>query len=264
MAKKKSKRSRAPVGRPLTPRVLMELGAIRRLPPAPKDFRPDGQWTGTYRIWTCHGYGKSGNEDFGVLRIARSVGRGQTATLKVDRTLVTTGPLRHVTQAKIVCGPGPLGSPVAWEVVNRVIGPDGKVRNELGRVAKARIRNGLIEITTGGRTFSRPGSTRLVSDWGLFDAVQRLPLDARSVLEFDVLEGLDLLKKDHRLSYAGADTRPGAPTLHRFCQIGPGVLPYEYWLDEAHRLLVVVTGSRAYILDDPAEAAMQKGGRGNG
>lgn len=261
MAKRKSKRSRAPVRRPLTPWVLMELGAIRRLPPTGKDFRPDGQWTSTYRIWACHGYRNSGNEDFGFLRIARFVGRGQTATLKVDRALVTAGPLRHVTKAKIVCGPGPLGSPVSWEVANRVIGPDGKARNELGSAAQARTRNGLIEITTGGRTFSRPGSTRLATDWGLFDAVQRLPFEARSVLEFDVLEGLGLLKKGHRLSYEGADTSPGTQTLHRFCQIGPGVLPYEYWLDEAHRLLVVVTGSRAYILDDRAEAALRKGGK---
>ena len=38
-------------------------------------------------------------------------------------------------------------------------------------------------------------------------------------------------------------------TGHLFHQVGRGVLPYEWWLDEAHRLVLVVTGYRTYILE---------------
>ena len=44
--------------------------------------------------------------------------------------------------------------------------------------------------------------------------------------------------------------------MRRFSQIGHGILPYEYWLDDRHRLQVVITHSRAYILDDGAEAKL--------
>lgn len=36
--------------------------------------------------------------------------------------------------------------------------------------------------------------------------------------------------------------------LHYFRQFGQGMLPYEYFLDDSHRLVLVVSGYRAYIL----------------
>ena len=41
-------------------------------------------------------------------------------------------------------------------------------------------------------------------------------------------------------------------------QIGPGVLPTEYWLDENHRLLVVTSLNKAYILDDTIAPRMEQ------
>jgi len=63
------------------------------------------------------------------------------------------------------------------------------------------------------------------------------------------------LKRDHRLSYRGAITMTPENdiTLHGFHQLGHGTLPYEYWLDRHHRLVLAVTLSRVYILDDKAE-----------
>ena len=45
----------------------------------------------------------------------------------------------------------------------------------------------------------------------------------------------------------------GEQRLHWFTQVGHGVLPYDYYLDRYHRLVVVITGPRSYILDDNAE-----------
>ena len=47
-------------------------------------------------------------------------------------------------------------------------------------------------------------------------------------------------------------------SLQRFEQIGHGILPYEYWLDKNHRLVIAVTGPRAYILDDNAGEKFEK------
>ncbi|GAI82934.1 unnamed protein product, partial [marine sediment metagenome] len=46
-------------------------------------------------------------------------------------------------------------------------------------------------------------------------------------------------------------------SLHRFDQLGRGILPCEYWLDDRHRLLMVTSMNKAYILDDHAEKAIR-------
>ena len=90
----------------------------------------------------------------------------------------------------------------------------------------------------------------------MFEAVQRLKISKETVLSFDMLEGLSLFKKSQRLSYRGlTKTKIGAEDipLHCFVQLGSGILPCEYWLDERHRLLMVTSMNKAYILDDKAE-----------
>ena len=46
---------------------------------------------------------------------------------------------------------------------------------------------------------------------------------------------------------------PGATRLFHFVQLGPGILPTEFWLDMSHRLLIVTSMNKAYILDEQAE-----------
>jgi hypothetical protein len=76
-----------------------------------------------------------------------------------------------------------------------------------------------------------------------------------------MLEGLSLVKKQQRLIYRGEYTmKMGSKklSLHRFDQIGEGILPYEYWLDDKHRLLVVTSMNKAYILDEKAEKTIRQ------
>jgi len=69
---KKDSKNKTIAGRPLTPHLLLQLGALRNLPPTPHSFKPEANWLSTYRIWTCHGYLRSGNRDVGWLRIERA------------------------------------------------------------------------------------------------------------------------------------------------------------------------------------------------
>lgn len=269
MAKKRSKRT--PVGSPLTPSVLGRIGGLSGFPPAPADFDPAGSWTNTYRIWTCHGYRESGNYDMGSLRIERAAGGpAGTFALRVDQKVVNDEGAVHSTRAEIECHSDRLASPVRWELSSCLVGPDGKPRAGLTTEESCSIDGDAIEVRKGGRLFRRPrrvtssteddaprkGSESLTGDWCLFEAIGRLPFRKGPALVFDLMEGMSLLKGAHRLSYRGPDTvelKKGRVSMHRFVQIGRGTLPYEYWLDESHRLLVAITLSRAYILDDGAE-----------
>jgi hypothetical protein len=142
-----------------------------------------------------------------------------------------------VIEGAIKCRNNQLASPVEWRLSSRFEGRDGKVIPELG----SRNHGVAAEPATG-----------TASDWCLFEAVQRLAFDKRSSLSFDLLEGMSVSKPGHRLFYRG--TYPmkvdGQSTpLHCFAQLGSGILPYEYWLDNRHRLLAVISMNKAYVLD---------------
>ncbi|MCH7837655.1 MAG: hypothetical protein IIC26_04020, partial [Chloroflexi bacterium] len=92
------------VGSPLAPAMLERLGAIGEFPTTGADFSPDGSWTNTYRIWTCHGYREEGNEEEGHLRIKRAAGGSRgAAMLVVDQHIVNEEAVSNIIHAEIRC-----------------------------------------------------------------------------------------------------------------------------------------------------------------
>ncbi len=242
MAKKKQ---RTIVGSPLTPTLLDELGALSEFPPSSEDFKPDGNWVNTYRIWTCHGYRESGNDNVGFLRIRRLIDSHRSLTLKVHQEVLQTDALVNIVEATIDCRDNQLASPIQWKVSSRFRGADGKY---------------ISELSSNDNGVAAERLDRSIGDWCLFEAVQRLKISKETVLSFDMLEGLSLLKKGQRLSYSGLTKTKICNEeipLHCFVQLGNGILPTEYWLDERHRLLMVTSMNKAYILDDKAEKVIK-------
>ncbi len=242
------------VGEPLRPTNLWEMGAWDRLPPPAEGFDPEGAWTQTWRIWTCHGYTIKGNRNVGYLRITRTP--GDPIELHVEQRIVNYHGLQHITTAEINCAADALARPRSWRIANRFVAPDGTPLDELSLYETGAIEDGLLRVREDGREFTRPAGERVTADWCLFEAIQRLPLDRALSERFDMLEGLSLLKRGHHLSYRGPeeiDAGRRTMTLHHFQQTGHGTLPYDWWVDKDHRLVMVVTHSRAYILDDNVE-----------
>ncbi len=211
----------------------------------------------TYRIWTCHGYRESGNQNVGFVRISRAGDkRKKSFTLKIHQEIAETDGMLNIIEARIRCLNNRLASPVQWHLSSRFIEEDKKPVGVVGTEEKARIGGNVMRVEKGGRTFKRKVSTQLVCDWCLFEALQRITFEKASSLVFDILEGLSLLKKGHRLSYRGVyPTKIGGENMHLHCfvQLGSGILPCEYWLDDRHRLLTAITMNKAYVLDDQAE-----------
>jgi len=258
---KKSKQGRTIVGRPLTPEMLDVTGGLVNFPPVYSGFDPDGDWTNTYRIFTCHGYRKSSNETQGLLRIRRRRRDKGTFNLKVSQKIVNSEAVVNLIDADIVCKRDALASPVRWTLSNRFIGSDEKPVADLFFEETARIDKNVLEIKTSDETMKRNTTQPLTADFCLFEAVQRLGFDKTAPGSFSILEGMSLFKADQHLSGHGHyDLAIGGKTmrLRRFCQLGGGILPYEYYLDNHRRLLIVVTGARAYIMDEKADAVVRK------
>jgi hypothetical protein len=240
----KTARKRTIVGSPLSLDMLKELDAIRGFPPPSGDFVPGADWEHTYRIWTCHGYRESGNDNVGYLRIRRTAGSGDHFALNVYRKVVQTDALVHILEARVTCRKNPLASPVAWELESRFVDANN---NELPE-----LRNKENHNVTGG--------VDTTSDWCLFEAVQRLAFDRQTSLNFRLLEGLNISKPDQHLFYRGVYPTKieGVNQLHCFVQLGSGILPTEYWLDNSHRLLAVTSMNKACIFDDESDKMMEQ------
>lgn len=261
MAKKSAKRTI--VGSPLTPALLSQLSAIGEFIPASEDFRPDGNWVSTYRIWTCHGFCETGNQDVGFLRIERTADKAnQPFMLKVRQEVVQADGLLHTLGAEIKCLNNHLASPVEWYLRSDLLDHNRQNMHDLGTEERAVIDRNIINVRArGGHKFRRQVGELLTSNWCLFEAVQRLKFDKEPSLNFDMLEGLSLLKQGQRLSYNGAypmKMRGKNVSLHRFDQLGDGILPYEYWLDNNHRLVAAISMNKAYILDERAEKMIRQ------
>jgi len=272
-------RKRTIVGVPLTPQTLLRMGALGKRQPALTEFDPNGSWVNSYRIYTCHGFIEAGNEDVGALRIERIPGTGNgDFRLKIRQRTVHDAGSVHFLEAEARCKGDRLATLVDWKLSSRFEDLHGEPIPDLTCREAGRTASGTLTTIRSDRPIKSNLSTPLTSDWGLFEAVQRLATGGPAPPEFDLLEELSLLRKRQRISYNGlfrVRQRRWRP-MHWFRQTGHGLLPYEYWLDQNHRLLVAASHLKAYILDDKAgeavaarlrairERAANRAGRRNG
>lgn len=251
-----------PIDYPLTPSLLSELDAFENTPLVKGDFNPLNNYTHYYRLWTSYGYYVR-NRDDGYLKISRNASdSGGGFTLEVEQVYVNLAnsrektPLQHKTKAVVECRNNEIGSPDKWELTNEFLeGPEDIMEFERAKPLTERVtldKNELI-VKANGKTSRRKVSEYLTGDWNLFDAVQRLPFDKCIDIRFDLLEGLRLFRENQNLYYKGKlqeKWNSQHVTLYSFEQTGNGILPYKYYLDQNHRLVLVITCNRAYILKE--------------
>jgi len=257
-----AKASRTIVGSPLTPTFLADLGAVADRWASPGSLDSPSRWMQTYRIWTCHGYRETGNQDVGFLRVRKETSLAEgTFRLRVEQVVVETDALLSRIEADIICREDELASPVKWRLSSRFFGPDNEELSDLGIAETVSVQADTLVAETPTGTRRRQIPVLLTSDWSLFEAVQRLDVGQARKWEVNLLEGLSILKPGQQISYRGlCQEKLGAETmpLHCFQQSGHGVLPTEFWLNRDHRLLAVVSMNKAYILDDQAENVIRR------
>ncbi len=173
---------------------------------------------------------------------------------------VTTGFSTPTTVAEMICSKEALLTPRRWSINIRwqTSAPGKAHTGELDQERSGRA-EGSDLVFKAKKEHRRPAPERWTSLWNLFAAVQRLPFADSSVLTFDLFEELELHKPGHRLAYVGQHPVSwGDKTLalHAFEQTGRGTLPWRWWLDGQHRVLLAAGGRRAYLLDTSAKGGV--------
>jgi len=259
--KKAAKRDENIVGDRLTPETLQRIGGIPQFPPLAAGFRPDGAWTHSYRIFACHGNVDGGNETVGRLRLERKPATAGRFQLLADQSIVHNDDTLHTLRATLTCENKAAAPLVEWTLSSRCENAEGQPLPEASCDESGRVSGGSVELRRKGGLARYAASGLVTSDWALFAALQQMPFSPSAMPPFDLLEGLSLWRPAHRIAYRGTYPWKGGGVegpLHWFQQWGRGTLPYEYWLDSNHRLLVVTTLSRAYILDGRAEELLRE------
>ena len=250
---------RISIGYPLDPITLGMTEAYDEFPKAPAEFNPHGEWEHSYRIYGIHGYKthpRSMNATMGFLHIKRTNLTDNKLQLNITKHSMGDRGNVHELNCEMICEKDLLGTPFSWFINNTFYDYYGHERKNLSYAEKGSIERGTVNIWKQNTRSSISLNGRITSDWSLFEALQRMDISEPISKPFDVLFGLSVLRQEHRLSDQGkfiyakeGDNRE----FHLFHEIGPGMVPYEYYLDDSHFLLAVFTMNVAYFYDPMAE-----------
>ncbi|MCF7849359.1 MAG: hypothetical protein K9M45_10950 [Kiritimatiellales bacterium] len=249
--KKSGKQGRTPALVPITPDLLRDEKWIPSgWPYADHTFNPSNDWKHLYRFHGSHGYCNDPSTPDGSLRIKRRA-EGSSQRFLITQKFEHDSGRNHELKATLHCAVDSVATPQEWQLRSAFTDGEGQSIPGADSTTDGSFGNGKIILSTNGfKQFH--ASEGMASDWALIEAVQRLPFGMKEPLRFDLLEGLTLFRPRHEIYYQGIETfKSGGRSLglHRFNQLGTGTLPYNYWLDENHRLILFVTHSRAYWLD---------------
>ncbi len=254
----------------LTPEALSQDGHLAAAAPA-GEFDPRGQWTQRWRIFLLQRTTRE-NTHGGHIEITRQP-EGRRVRLTVRQANIQ-GPqlskkpieghdcqdgvwLSSVcdSEADVLCLDDRCLTPESWTLRSVMRCTKGKAFEGTRLTKRMRLRPGEIEQTCQGRTSVRAVPTGdVTSNWGLLNVLSTL--DTRRPPAFTLLDELDKVKTGHRL-YPAPDGRIDfggrAVDVRCYHQIGTGSLPWTYYVDAStRRVLLAISGLRAYILDDRA------------
>lgn len=249
-------------------------GGLEDFQPPEGPFDPSAGWEQAYGVYTL----TRGCHRAGMLRLRRERTDGANARLEGHYEKVFPGGHCMRVAGVLDCRTDARATPVAWRWRSEMLRPDGKAVEGTVLEKTGRAEPGAMHI-------SDPGGTRRVAldsaptlHWSLFDAVQRLPREAFEPLRFTLIDHFDQPKPEQRLafrktcevmlggqrvqrhewttlekgrvrrtSWACEGARP--VRLYAYDHLGWGIVPWVYWVSGAGRLLFVVAGLEAYIIE---------------
>ncbi len=202
-------------------------------------FDPSGPWKQEFAIWS-----EKSNSRMGWFTLQKQPAADGAFDLEADwRLNQQTKDCQHV-RASVNCASNDLATPRSWHIEYMTQLLSGAPIHDLTMKEDAKVNNGVIELASGRRRFAGKPLKDWTCNWSLIDAVQRLGGQQIKPLNFSVLDFLDTRKDDQTLSYMGTQDviLMGRPCqLQGYQLIGYGFLPWEYWLDEQHRLILART-----------------------
>ncbi len=215
--------------------------------PPDGQFDSSGAWTTSYGV-----YSLAGECDLaGKMTLRRKPVSGGRAVVSLEYEKSLPGDHVQSVTAEITCKTDILSTPVAWNYTSSLFNRAGEPLKGMTLRKRAEVHGDIVELHCGGRVRKVGVSKSYTINWLMFELVQRLPRKESGPLWFTMLDDFDQVKTNQRMSFhKSVDIKfAGGRTvrLHAFDQVGEGIVPWVYWVDDQGRLLFAVSGIEAYI-----------------
>lgn len=235
-------------------------------------FNETADWEQSYAVVTV---GQRSSARVGRLRVQR---RDGGRLLKVDYEVTGPGNTVHRERSEIHRKPGLWGDPERWQVRWGTYAKEGRPVPDTCWSTSATAGGKEIRFTdpVGERRLSAP--LRFTLQWLLFDIVQQLPQQAfppRRIALLDAtgggtseltlayrktvtvgLGGKSVVKQEWRQLNRGRvrhtfRSREGErrTLLSAYSLVGPGTVPWMFWVDADRRLRIATRGLEAFLLE---------------
>lgn len=214
---------------------------------------PRGNWAMDWAALTVIGFapGRSGR-----LHMSRQVLAEGRANLSVRYEKSMVDGYTYREEAEIVFLTDSLSTPVSWTLntgchsdTGALVG--GTKYSASGTNSSAGI---TIQDGSGSRLLAISGARAM--SWALIDAVMRLPRKDFAPLPFTLIDHYDQVKPDQILSFRGKAEIPaasgGTTMAWGYDQVGWGILPVTYYVDEGRRAAYIIAGIEVYTLESSA------------
>ncbi len=254
------------------------LQALDGFSPPDDPFDPETAWENAYTIFES----SAGTRPIGAIRITRTPGDDRRARLRIQHTKRATGGSLHA-HMELTCRTDDLATPVEWTLETVAHDTEGQPIEDTRFSEAGTALEAALDVRIGDRRRRLPVDRPYTFHWSLFDAVQRLGREGQEPLRFTLVDRLNYEVKPsqtlaprkaaevelggtrtweeerHDLEvgtvYRPVPAREGAvrTPMQAYEQLGEGILPIVYWVDERGRLLLVLSGLIGYVFDPNAE-----------
>ena len=226
---------------------------LKDFKPPTAEFDPRGRWKLTYGVYTFAAIkaGTTPGGRTGSLTLFREP-RDGGSVVEVDFEKHLIGGASQRVIARLVCRDDALATPSEWDYSSEFFDRAKDPLPAAGLEKSAKILEGRVEIDDGKYTQLIQIDGPFTINWALFEAVGRLPRGPFAPLEFTLLDHFDQVKGGQTLVYRKSlsmELGDRDVRLHAFDQLGRGIVPWVYWVDDSGRLLAAISGLEAYILD---------------
>lgn len=221
----------------------------RYAPPPPGNFEAVSAWTQHYVLYLL----QAATHIVGDLSLKRTPKGKSDFTLDVAIRRNGNSGYSQFEQAELQCTTDNLATPSAWifdtKMAKKATDP---AYLQSGRRRTATVTGSTLSIRDGFHFRKDSIKGAYANEWGLMEAVQRLPGDKTSPLAFTLVDDFDEPEPGHTLVFhtqEQVEFKTGPALLTSYLGVGPGIVPTVYWVDEHHRLIFVCTGLKVYALD---------------
>jgi len=213
-------------------------------------FDASGSWQSRFGVYSTVGNGSR----VGQLSLQRVVKPGGRVLLDMKYEKTHLGGRQQITAKIHLPAHSRLSTPSDWSFRAHVLDASGRVF-ENTRIKKSVVVNsGTMTVHDASGSTEIPLQGEYALNWALFDAVGRLPAERMTRARFTLIDHFDQVKPDHVLSFrTTTDVTIGgrARRLHAYDQLGRGIVPWVWWVDEDGRLLAAVSGLETYLRESP-------------